>query len=293
MIKDYLAEVFEPTLLFSLFAGIAGVAAAYHFGMIHIWFSVFAVIAVIFAQVGVNLIGDYVDFKSGLDKETTATNFSGGSKLVAEGVVDSRLVLSIGLVATLIAAMIGVYFVLMQVLLLPLFVFGALCVFFYSKYITKVPFLADLTVALCFIAISIGCFVVASGSFVYSYLVLLVLAPPGIEVACAAIANSIPDRNADRRHGRKNSVSVLWDYKRMAKYYLFIQILTYAILLYGVVSGAVPYIFLLSLGFVVPYLYVARGIHNYKDPKSYERYMAVQAIASFALYLLMIAIYLV
>jgi 1,4-dihydroxy-2-naphthoate octaprenyltransferase len=293
MIKDYLVEMLEPTILYGFFAGLAGVAAAYHFGNVHLGFAALAVLASVLAQMGVNLIDDYVDFKSGLDKETQATRFSGGSKLVADGIIDARVVLSIGLAAALIAGAIGTYFVFMQLWLLPLIVFGTACVFLYAKYMTRVPFLADPAAALCFIAISVGCFAIASGSFANVYLALLALAPVGMEVAGAVTVNSVPDRDADRKHRRKNAMSILWDYNKMAKYYLLLQIVAFSILLYGIVTGAVSYVFLIAFVLIIPYLYVAKGISGYKNPDSFERYMAVQVVASFAFYLLVIAIYLV
>ena len=70
MLKHYLAETFEPTLLFGLLNSFLGIAAAAYYGHENFSLAVLVIVGVILAQIAVNLLNDYIDYKSGIDKET-------------------------------------------------------------------------------------------------------------------------------------------------------------------------------------------------------------------------------
>ena len=292
-LRYYIEEVFEPTLLFGFLTGLIGVAAAGNIVRIAIVPGVLAILGVVLAQIGVNLIDDYVDFKSGIDKDTPKTKFSGGSKLVVSGKVGLDETLGIGIMATAIAAVIGAFLVIAQPVLLPIVAIGAIAVFFYAKYITKIHFVAEPAVAIAFALIAVGCFIAAGGPVSGLSRQIFAFLPAGLLVASAIVVNGVPDRESDRKHGRRNAVASLWSYKNIAAYYLAIQALAFIIILYGVVSHALGFQFVAALFIAIPSAYVAAGIYAYKKPKTHEKYMAVHAISSFLLYVLLIIAYLI
>jgi 1,4-dihydroxy-2-naphthoate octaprenyltransferase len=291
--KDYLVDIFEPTLLFGFLTGLLGIAAAVPFSRIALVPAILAVLGVVLAQIGVNHIDDYVDFSSGIDKETSKTKFSGGNRLMTSGRIKPAPVLGIGLVSTAIAIVIGIYLILAHTILIPIVIVGAISVLFYAKYVTKVPFAAEPLSALAFALVPIGTFIVAGGPLGLLGHQLFAFVPAGIMVASAILVNGMPDRAADKKHGRRNAAALLWHSKRVALYYIAIQMLAFILILYGVLTHALASQFALAIVMAVPSAYVAAGMYFYKRPKTHEQYMAVHAALSFLLYVLLIVAYLI
>lgn len=280
MLKDYLAEIFEPTILLSFFCSALGVAAASEVGTINLPLAAAVVIGSVLAQISVNLVNDYHDFASGLDKATKKTRFSGGSRLVVSGAVKHKDVLYLSVSAAIIAGIIGLILAFaVSMYLLVLMLVGAIAIFLYTKYIVKFPLLPEPFVMLAFVLVGAGSYVAAHGSFSGIYYALLTVVPAGMLGGIALLVNEVPDAEIDKKFGRRHAVIVFNSKRKTSAYYIALEAVTYAIVIFGVMKSVLNPFFLLVLVTLPVAGYVGVGIMRYKDPQSYEKYMAANVAA--------------
>lgn len=292
-IKYYFAEIIEPPLLFGFLNSAIGISAAYYYHSLNLFMGVLALIGVVVAQIAVNLLDDYTDYKSGIDKETVKTKFSGGSPLLAAGLISLEGLKRAGIVALIIAAVIGVYISYADYLVIPFFIVGAASVLLYAKYFTKIPFLTEPSVAINFAIVGIGSFVAASGSLNHLGQVAMIAACGGLYVGIASFVNGMPDKIPDKKHGRRNAVILLDKPKLQAPYYLLLQAIIYAFIASAVALGYVPYTFLLVFVTVFTTAYIYKGILSYSSPKEFEKVMGISAIVGFAFTFLFSVFYII
>ena len=290
-LRYYLIETFEPTLLYGLLWGALGVAAAVAGGGSEILFGLLAVGGVVSAQIGVNLLDDYFDYKVGIDKETTKTKFSGGSILVAEKKVSTRYLAYGGMAFSLLALLAGIRIILGIPSIIPIVIIGGISVLFYARYMVKVPFLAEIITALNFTLIPVGAYAVTMGSFYGISHPLLAFIAVGMFVGNAIIVNGLPDRKPDKKHGRRSGVVLLRNNRSIGRYHLVWRFATLFFLGLGVLLGYLPTLDIIAFAaFLLISLYVYNGIITYKNPASYEKYMGVNSLSFFALtFILLIA----
>lgn len=293
MLKHYFIEVFEPTLLFGLLNAFLGVVAAAYYGHANFMLAALVIIGVVLAQIAVNLFDDYIDYNNGIDKETVKTKFSGGSELVVKHLVKLNYVLYIAVFATAVAALIGIFIAVHNIYTVPAFLFGAILLFFYAKYLTKIPYVTEPAVAVAFILVGAGSFIACYGSVVNLPLAILAFVPAGMAVGLVSIANSMPDRKADKKHGRRNGVIMLGDNGKAADYYMAMVVLSFVVVLAGIALGLLPFTFLITLAVIPGYYYVYRAIGRYKNPRSFEKAMGVNALMGLILTLLLSVAYLI
>ncbi|MCL5008615.1 MAG: prenyltransferase [Candidatus Marsarchaeota archaeon] len=293
MFKEYLQEVLEPTLLFGVFAGLAGLAGAMYYGKAEVALGVLAIIGVVLAQIGVNLIDDYSDYKTGIDKETKKTKFSGGSILVASKKVSTAAVIRIAAVALTAAGVIGAYLIyaLQPVAgyIFILVVIGGLATLFYARYLTHIPFFSEPFVAFCFAIIGVGVFIVSSGGAANLPYIAIACAACGIQVGVAGMANSIPDMKPDRKYGRRSFVVMLKSSKKSGNLYLIFEGIGYALLVAGMGLKVLPNTFVIMVVLMPAMQYVSRGMKAYKNAESYEKVMGVNAALTMV-YMLLVSV---
>ncbi len=292
MLNDYLSEIFEPTILLAFFCSAVGIAAASRFGSINLPLSAAVVVGAVLAQISVNLMNDYHDYASGLDKETPKTKFSGGSRLVASGAIRHRDVFYMSVSAAAIAGIIGLYLSFaVTPALLVLIAVGAIAIFLYTKYITRFPLLPEPFVMLAFVLVGVGSYVVAHGSFTGISTALLAVVPAGMLGGIALLANEVPDAEIDKKFGRRHAVIMFNSNRKTSAYYVALESITYAIVIYGVVQSALSPFFLAVLVTLPVVGYVGVGILRYRDPQSYEKYMAANVTAIFIYQALLVLAY--
>ncbi len=296
MIFDYIRETREPTLLLSALAGLVGLSAAIYYGNASISIGILTIAGAILAQAAVNMIDDYVDFKSGLDKETDKTKFSGGSGLLISGRVKPSFVLIFALVLLVVAGIIGAYALInaahVAFVVFLFIIVGGAGVLFYAKYLVRVPFFAEPFVALSFMLIGVGVFLVSSNSMMHILNVLAVCSLAGIQIGAVLITNEIPDINADRKYGRRSGIALSEGPARAWRLYVGFQVFGYVLLIASIVAGILPLTCLLVLLFIPAAFYIATGIISYKNAKAYEKIMKVSALVCMVYMLVLSAGYL-
>ncbi|MDE1861075.1 MAG: prenyltransferase [Candidatus Micrarchaeota archaeon] len=283
MIKYYLAEMFEPTLLYGLSLSILGVAASSYLGHFNMFYSVLAIAGTVLAQMSVNVISDYFDYASGLDRELNTRksgNLAGGSSLITGGYIKPGLTLLSGLLAFSAAGAIGLYLLLSRIQLLPILAIAAFTILMYAKYAKRIPYLAEPLCTLNYTMIPLGTFIAVSGASSLSYLLAFSFIPAGIMLGGNALfINEVPDRAIDRKYGVRHSAVMLRTSKRIGIYYIVWEAVAYVIILSGVISNSLPLLGIAGLLTLPITLYVFRGLYNSRS-KSYGALLGIHTMSS-------------
>jgi len=179
----------------------------------------------VLTHISVNTLNDYFDYKSGVDLKTERTPFSGGSGILKAGLLKPAQVLGMGIVTLLLAAPIGIYFILIQGwLLLPLLIVAALCVVLYTPVILKhtwPEWSAGLGLGMLPV---LGTYFSQTGT--YSWVVFFGSVPSFILVHNLLLLNEFPDVGADSSVGRK-TLPITMGMGKTAKFYAAMTVLTY------------------------------------------------------------------
>ena len=242
-----------------------GVATAYSTGAkFSLLQAILAILGGIFAHISVNAFNEYMDFKSGLDFNTTKTPFSGGSGTLPENPAGAGLVLFLAWLTLALTVGIGIYFIWIQGwVLVPLGVVGALMVTGYSKWFVRSPFLCLISPGIGFGSIMvIGTHVALAGSYSLSAVVASLV--PFFLVSNLLLLNQFPDMEADREVGRRH-YPILIGRPKSAWLYISFLALAYLTIIGGVMLAVLPAWALLGLATVPLAIAAARGAVKYAD----------------------------
>ncbi|OZB87407.1 MAG: hypothetical protein B7Z48_00520 [Thiotrichales bacterium 12-47-6] len=165
------------------------------------------------AAIASNLLNEYFDFSSGLDHQTQATPFSGGSKALIEAPHRAELVKWAGLLSVSLSTWSGLYLVAQvgwPLLLLGLLGVGLIIA--YTPILNRFPWLCLLAPGLGYgLVMFLGAYWVLLGqvSWQGGWLMLLPLSL----VSALLLMNQFPDAEADARVGRRHAV-IAWGRER-------------------------------------------------------------------------------
>ncbi len=294
MIRHYLMEMFEPTLLYGFALALLGVAAAYHYGHFLFSYAILVIIGTVLAQMSVNVISDYFDYKSGLDRELVkkkSGNLAGGSSLMAKGLIKPGRTLALGLSTLSIAALIGIYLLYTRIQILPIMVIAAFSIFLYAKYVKRIPYLSEPVCSLNYVLVTFGSFIVVAGASSLTYALVFSFIPAGIMLGGNALfVNEVPDRVVDKKYGVRHSAVMLKTNQKIGIYYLGIQLICFAIIAIGTAAKAIPILAAACFLALPATYYVFKGLYE-GDSKNYGRYLQTHTIASVVLALILCAAY--
>jgi len=226
MLKIYFMEARPQYLLLSVILAFLGTCIAWHEkGAINLGYALLAGFGLVLTHISVNTLNDYFDYKSGVDLKTEITPFSGGSGILKAGLLKPAQVLTMGIVALLLAAPIGIYFIMVQGwLLLPLLIVAALCVVLYTPVILKRPWpewSAGLGLGMLPV---LGSYFAQTGT--YSWSAFFGSVPSFILVHNLLLLNEFPDVEADKTAQRK-TLPITMGKGKTAKFYSLMTILVY------------------------------------------------------------------
>jgi 1,4-dihydroxy-2-naphthoate octaprenyltransferase len=271
--KLYLMETRPQFLILSLVLGITGTCIAWYDGFFNLGQALLATLGLILTHISVNTLNDYFDYKSGIDKVTIRTPFSGGSGMIKEGLVSEREVLWIGIITLALAAVIGLYFVLTKGwLLLPLIIVAAACVVLYSPLIQKCywpewsPFLGLGVLPV------LGMYFSQTG--MYTWQAIIAAMPSGFLVHNLLLINEFPDIEADKVAHRK-TLPITLGGRGAAIVYTAFTLMVYVWIIGAVIFKAMPVFTLLALLTLPIAIKAIRGSFHYDD-----RAILVPALAS-------------
>jgi len=243
-IKYLFLETRPQFLLLSVVLVFLGTCIAWYDGYFHLGHAILAFIGLLLAHIGVNVLNDYFDYRSGIDLETKRTPFSGGSGILPAALLKPRQVFWLGLGSFLFAIPIGIYFVLARGwLLLPLLLVAAVCILIYTPFILKTrwPEWAP--------GLGMGTLPVLGSYFIQTatYLPAIIASvPSGILVHNLLLLNEFPDTEADRKGGRK-TLPITIGKTRASIVYSALTSVVYLWIIGGVLTGQMPAFSLIAL----------------------------------------------
>ncbi len=240
MIKTILQATRPPFLLLSVSVVLLGTAIALYQGAI--WSSsllFLLLLSAVLAHAAVNLLNEYQDFQSGLDAMTDKTPFSGGSGALPNNPQAAPYVLNTFLVVMGALMVLGGYFIYRTGWgLLPLGLVGVLLIVFYTKNITRMPWLCLIAPGVAFGPIMVvGVVFVWTQSF--SWLALSLSFVPFFWVNNLLLLNQIPDVTADKRVGRFN-ILMKYDLQVGVRIFMLSALFAYLSLVVSIVLFQLP-----------------------------------------------------
>jgi 1,4-dihydroxy-2-naphthoate octaprenyltransferase len=205
-----------------------------------------AVIGGLTAHISVNVFNEYLDFRTRLDEHTQRTPFSGGSGSLQARPELAPAALSVAIVAFLITAAIGLFFVRVWGWgIVPLGVVGLFLLYGYTAWMVYEPVLCLIAPGLGFGPLMVmGTHFALTGQ--YSWTAAVASLVPFFLVSNVLLLNQFPDLEADRSVGRRH-FPILIGRIRSARIYVAFLLAAYASIALGVVLGFLPPFSLLAL----------------------------------------------
>lgn len=217
---------------------------------------------------GTNVANDYFDHKSGTDDINVeyVNPFTGGSRMIQEGLLSPRQVLTFSLALFAVASVIGVRLAAVRgPFILLLGAVGIFSGFFY----TAPPFrfahrgLGELFVGLNFgVLMTLGAYFVIAGKFDREP--VLASIPVALLIIAVLYINQFQDYTADRAVG-KNNIVVMLGKKKARIGYIAILLFVYAWILITALSRSTsPFTLLALLTFPIAFGAMKRLLTNYE-----------------------------
>ncbi len=206
--KDRLKALRAPFFTASALPVILGAALARRDGAVFDWpIFLAALLGAVLLHAGANLANDYYDHRSGADEanENYIPPFTGGSRLIQEGVIGPGWFLKAAAFSFILAGFLGLYlFLRVGQVVLWLGFFGAISGFFYTAPPFKLSHrgLGEFIVALDFgVLTTLGGYVVLAGRL--SWTPVLASAPLALFITAVLLVNGLPDAAGDAAVGKR------------------------------------------------------------------------------------------
>ena len=207
-----------------------------------------ALIGAILIHIGTNLANDYFDHLAGCDKvNTNPTPFSGGSRVIQEGLITPRNILYVSLTSFIIGSAIGLYLNYLSGgnVILILGIIGVSLGFFYSAGPLRIGYgsFGELAVGIGFGPLMVmGSYYVQARTL--SFEAFLISIPVGILIALVLFINEFPDYEADKSVGKRTLVVILGKRNAVVLYHLLLA-LVYIIVSFFILFKILPVLGLL------------------------------------------------
>ncbi len=276
-LKRWLLVIRAPFLPLSVVLAFLGASIAWYearrFGSaFDIGYALLAGLGILLAHISVDVLNEYSDYKSGIDRETKRTPFSGGSGVLPSGLISPKQALWLGIVSFLLAVVIGIFFVVIKDWqLLPLLLVAALLIFLYTPAILKTrwPEWAP--------GLGMGTLPVMGAYFVqtaeYTWPLVVASIPSGILVHNLLLLNEFPDVEADRNAGRK-TMPITAGKAKASIVYSVLTMLVYAWIAVAALTRIMPAFSLIALLTLPLAVKAVQGALKYDDPSKLMPAMA-------------------
>lgn len=273
--KTIIRSIRAPFLVLTpacVFLGVSTVIASE--GSVNLTTLGLVLLGAIFAHIGVNTLNEYHDFRTGLDRVTVKTSFSGGSGALPENPSMQNAVLAVGIASLIVTSSIGMFFVWQHGAgIIPLGLIGLALIISYSGWINKYPYLCLIAPGLGFgFVMVVGTQYVLVGEFLaLSWMVAVV---PFLLVNNLLLLNQYPDIEADATVGRNHFPIAYGISRSNVIYALSVLAVVVAVLIY-ILSGYLPNLALVSMLPLPLALYAFSGALKYRENLgSYPSYLA-------------------
>ena len=217
-VRIWLQQIRAPFLILAVVLVFIGIAVARWEGDTDVGNALLLMVGVVLAHASVNLFNELSDSRTGIDRDTRRTPFSGGSGMLQAGLTSVRAV-TLAAYATLIAAAaIGFYFCLVSGwLILGFMICGGLAIRFYTSHFARWGIGEAIS------GITLGSFVVLGTRYALgghlSWAAVWASVPAGILTSLLLFLNEFPDMEADQKGGRRHLV-IMFGRRRSSRIYI-------------------------------------------------------------------------
>ena len=218
-----------------------------HFVWMRFWLTMFGAL---FIHMGTNLANDYFDHLSGCDEvNPTPTPFSGGSRVIQEGLIAPEKMLYVSLASFVLGGMIGLYLNHLSRgnVILILGILGVFLGVFYTAKPFRIGYgsFGELAVGIGFGPLMVlGSYYVQAQSL--SLKVFLISLPVGILIALVLFINEFPDYLADKSVGKRTLVVILEKGHAVVLYHILLATV-YLLIISLVIFKVLPIVCLIAL----------------------------------------------
>lgn len=231
-------------------------------GFSFLFFAV-ALVTVIINHIALNMTDDYFDYKHTVDQYRSGSNpYSGGSGMLTSGMIKPRQLAYVFSGLYVIVIFFGMYLTLMRGWIVLLFgLIGFLSSIFYTAPPVKLSHhgLGELTMLINFGPIlGMGAYYVQAQTL--SLEPFIVTLPCGIMLFALIIINEIPDLMEDKQAGKLTLVA-RFGKQRGFQFYIIGWILTYIIIIIGVILSILPLpvlIGFISIPWIIRSIFIGR-----------------------------------
>jgi 1,4-dihydroxy-2-naphthoate octaprenyltransferase len=237
-------------------------------GVFNAWYFILAFIGGICMHIGANVVNDYFDYRGGTDNINVEFTrpFTGGSRMIQEGLMTPREVFVEAMVFFAIGGLIGLYLAFETgFMIIVLGIIGAFSAFFYTA---PPVYLAKRGIGELFIGLNFGVLMTLGAYYVQvqhlAWEPALAAVPLGIMIANVLYINEFPDYKADKEAGKTHLVVRLGKAKA-AKGHAAIMASAYVSIAIFVIFGWVsPYALLmfLTLPLAITSIRYSRDFHS-------------------------------
>ncbi len=210
-----------------------------------LWPFVLSVMGACFFHIATNVANDYFDFRSGNDaaNKSGTSPFSGGSRMLVEGMVSPRKALAVSLLFAALGSVIGLYlnFTSTGNWILWIGAAGLFLVYSYNGFPLRLVNhrLGEVAIFMAWGPIMVlGAYYVQTQSFT-SWWPLIVSVPSGILTTLVLLINEFADQEADASTNRKTWVILFGPHKALTLYILLAYV-CYAVVGVGILQNRFP-----------------------------------------------------
>ena len=260
------------------------VAAWYYTGQFHGGYLLAALFGAVFINAGTNLTNDYYDHRSGADElNREYTRFSGGSRVIQQGLLSPEAVIRAAVIFFVLAALIGLYLAYKRGPgLLLIGIAGIASGYFYTASPVRIGYRGwgeVITGIDCGPLVVLGAYYVQARSF--DIRALLVSIPVGLLIMAILWVNQFADLRADRAAGKATLVVRMGPEKALKGFYLLCA-MAYCVIILACALKMIPWQCCAAV-LAVPLAWkagqVARGAHMSGSGKKMEPAMAATVAA--------------
>jgi 1,4-dihydroxy-2-naphthoate octaprenyltransferase len=228
-----------------------GAVIAWSEGIFHAGYFFLTLVGITSINIGFNMSNDYFDHLSGTDAiNRELTPFSGGSRVIQDGVLTAKQVLMGSALSYLVGILIGLYLAAARGwLILGLGVAGVFLAVFHNAPPIRLyhlgPGVGELAVGIgCGPLVVLGSYYVQAQSLHYEALWASI--PVGLLIAAVLYVNEFPDYEADKAVGKK-TLPVVLGRERAVWGYAALLVATYVVIAAGIATSLFSYTMLLAL----------------------------------------------
>ena len=208
-----------------------------------------AMLGALLIHIGTNLANDYFDHLSGCDKANpNPTPFSGGSRVIQQGLIAPNDILHVSLVAFILGSAIGLYlnYICGSNVILIIGLIGVFLGFFYTAKPFRIGYgsFGELAVGIGFGPLMVmGSYYVQAQNLPFKVFVISI--PIGLLIALVLFINEFPDYQADKSVGKRTLVVILGKKNAVILYHVLLAAV-YLTIIVLVIFKFLPFVSLIS-----------------------------------------------